>query len=129
MERIHCQINGNGLQIPLPFIEQSGFRLGMNAVIEMSEGNIRIIPALPSQEEIENRVLRLLLHRLGDAVTVHSELVEEGEPSYWNVYIGAQGTEVVFGALRYSLTGELLTDLNSEIESARQNALKFIPQE
>jgi len=129
MERIHCLINANGLPIPLPFMQQYGFRPGMNAVIEMGESDIRIIAAPPSQEEIENRVLRLLLHKLGDAVTVCSELVKEGKHSYWDVSIGAQGTDAVFGMLRYSLTGELLSDLNSEVQRTLQNAHKLIPQE
>lgn len=101
----------------------------MNAVIEMGEGDIRIIAAPPSQEEIENRVLRLLLHRLGDAVTVCSELVAEGKHSYWHVYIGAQGTDAVLGMLRYTLSGELLTDLNSEVQRALRNAYKLTSQE
>ena len=125
MERLHCLVNANSLQIPLPLIEQSGFRPGMNVLVEMGEGNIRIIAVPPSQEENENRVLRLLLHRLGDAVAVHSELVEEGKQSYWDVYIGAQGTDAVLGTLRYSLSGELLTDLKSVVQQALRNAYKL----
>jgi len=129
MERIHHLVNADGLQIPLPLMERYGFQPGMNAVIEMGEGDIRIIAAAPSLEEIENRVLRLLLHRLGDAVTVRSKLVEEGAQSHWDVYIGAQGTDAILGVLRYSIAGELLTDLNSEVQQILRNAHKVASQE
>ncbi len=89
-------------------------------MLELGADEIRIVPAIPEQTEIENRALRYLLANLGDAATVKVEK----DNDRWRVSVyGAEGDEPI-GQLAYSLTGELLLDRSTPVEEMRQKAMK-----
>lgn len=128
MERTHHKVNANGLHLPLPLIERYGFQLGSEVVVEMGKNGMHIVSVAPLQEDIENKALRLLLHRLGDAVTVRCKFVEDAPENRWEVGIGARGTDVILGMLQYSVAGELLTDIDSEVQRVLRNVDKLSAQ-
>ena len=122
MERSHQIINDEGLQIPLPLIEQYGFHSGVEVVVEMDAEGIRIAPAAPSKAEIENRALRVLSRRLGDAVLVIAEPAKDLHQMQWNVAVYARGHETALGELRYSVHGELLSPLEEAVSQMVRRA-------
>jgi hypothetical protein len=122
MERSHQIINDEGLQIPLPLIERYGFHSGVEVVVEMDAEGIRIAPAAPSKAEIENRALRVLWHRLGDAILVKAEPVKDLVHMRWNVTVYARGHETALGALHYSAHGELLSPLDEAVSQMIRKA-------
>lgn len=128
MERTHYKVSANGLHLPLPLIESYGFQPGAEVTVEMGENAMRIVSVAPRQEDIENRALRLLLHRLGDAVTVRCKFVKNDPESRWEVGIGARGTDTILGMLQYSVAGELLTDIDSEVQRVLRNVDKLSAQ-
>ncbi len=131
MERTHQIINAEGLQIPLPFMQKYGLQPGASVVIELNEDAIRIVPRYLEKVDIENRALRLLLHNLGDAVTVKAErqeAVNGGDPhavNGWLVQVSARGLTVPLGYLRYSDTGELISELPTALNEMRQKAVEL----
>jgi hypothetical protein len=127
MERSHQIISDEGLQIPLPLIEQFGFHSGAEVVVEMGEKGIWITQAAPSQTEIENRALRILLRRLGDAVTVKAHKSDRGESQDWIVQVYARGNETPLGELHYSRRGELLSDLDEVLNQIVHRASDLTP--
>lgn len=116
MERIHQVIGAGGLQIPLFIVQRYGLQPGAEVVLELGADEIRILPAIPGQAEIENRALRYLLSHLGDAATIKVE--RDGDVWRVSVY-GIEGDEPL-GELVYSLAGELLADRSTPLEEMRQ---------
>jgi hypothetical protein len=92
---------------------------GAEVVLELETDEIRILPAVPGPEEIENRALRYLLAHLGDASTVK---VAKGSGD-WHVSVYGAGLADPLGRLVYSLEGELLPDRSTPVEEMRQRAI------
>ena len=65
METVRQVINDEGLQIPLPLIERYGLQPGARVILELEPQGIRIVPALPDANDIENIALCYLLIHLG----------------------------------------------------------------
>ena len=120
MERIHQVIGAGGLQIPLFIVQRYGLQPGAEVVLELDADEIRILPAIPGQAEIENRALRYLLSHLGDAATIKVE--RDGD--VWRVSVYGAESDEPLGELVYSLAGELLRDHSTPLEEMRQRAVK-----
>jgi antitoxin component of MazEF toxin-antitoxin module len=119
MEKFRQVINAQGLQIPLPIMERYGLQPGAPVVLELDEQGIRITPALPAKEEIENLALRYLLSHLGDAVAVEVEIKD----THWHVSIYGTDLPEPLGHLIFSMEGKLLTDQSTPSEIMRQKAI------
>ena len=124
MERAHQVINNDGLQIPLPFMQQYGLQPGSHVTLEFESDMIRVVPQSLSREEIENRALLLLLHHLGDAllVTVSPSTSHVG---VWQVAVSARGITEPLGCLEYASNGKLLSDLPAALAEIRENAARL----
>ncbi|MBI3914301.1 MAG: AbrB/MazE/SpoVT family DNA-binding domain-containing protein [Chloroflexi bacterium] len=118
MERVRQIVGPGGLQIPLLVMERYGLQPGTGVVLELEKDGIRILPALLSQEEIENRALHYLLTGLGDATTVRAER-RNGE---WYVFAYGASIAEPLGRLAYSPSGEILLEQSTPIEEMRQRA-------
>lgn len=118
MERVRQVVGTEGLQIPLLIMQRYGLQPGTGVVLELRTDEIRILPAVPGQEEIENRALRYLLVHLGDAATVEVER----DNSDWYVSVYGAGIADPLGRLVYSPAGELLLDRSTPVEKMRQRA-------
>ncbi len=118
MERVRQIVGSEGLQIPLLIIQRYGLQPGAGVVLELETDEIRILPAVPGQEEIENRALRYLLAHLGDAAIVKAER-RNGD---WHVSVYGAGIADPLGRLVYSPAGELLPDRSTSVEEMRQRA-------
>lgn len=127
MEQTYQIVGERGIQIPLPLLESYGFPSGTPIVVEVGQDGLFIKSARPSRTEITRRVLKLLLHRLGDAVLVKVE--PEGDPSSethgWLVHVYARGYDTPLGVLRYSSRGDLLTDIDAAVAAIREKALEL----
>lgn len=119
METIRQVINDNGLQIPLPLVERYGLQPGARVILELDQQGIRIVPALPDDEDIENIALRYLLANLGDAVQVKVEQKEEG----WQVAVYGERLTEPFGSLVYSREGTLISEKSSSPKALREAAV------
>lgn len=124
MERTQQLVDGNGLQIPLPFMAQYGLHPGSEVTVELDV--IRIVPKYPNQAAIEKAALKLLLKSLGDAVLVKAKQFEQGDAERnagdWRVDIHARDVEEPLGHINYAKNGELLSDLSTSLEAVRQKA-------
>lgn len=127
MERTYQIVGEQGIQIPLPLLESYGFRSGTQIVVEVGQDGLFIKSARPTRTDITQRALKLLLHRLGDAVLVKTE--PEGDNSSethgWLVEVYAKGCDTPLGTLHYSHRGDLLTNVDSAIVQMRENALQL----
>jgi hypothetical protein len=94
--------------------------------VELDDDVIRIIPKYPSQADIEQRALRLLLKSLGDAVLIKAQRLEATTPDRqrdgWRVYIYVRGVADPLGHLDYARNGQLLSDPDSVLSEIRQKA-------
>jgi hypothetical protein len=115
METVRQIVNDDGLQIPLPLVERYGFQSGTRVTLELDEHGIRIVPAFPDQQEVENIALQYLLANLGDAVQIQVEQQDDE----WQVAVLADGVTEPLGSLVYSIAGKL----NSE-KSTAPNVLR-----
>jgi hypothetical protein len=116
MELVHQIVGTEGLQIPLPVIQRYGLRPGARVVLELRADTIQILPALLGQEEIENRALRYLIVRLGDAATVKAER----ENDEWRVAVYGAGMSDPVGWLVYASTGEFHPERSTTVEEMCQ---------
>lgn len=126
MERTQQLVDGNGLQIPLPFMAQYGLHPGSEVTVELDKDVIRIVPKYPNQAAIEKAALKLLLTSLGDAVLVKATQLEEADEGRnagdWRVDILARNVEEPLGFIDYARNGDLLSDLSTSLETVRQKA-------
>ena len=106
METVRQVINEEGLQIPLVLVERYGLQPGARVILELDPQGIRIVPALPDANDVENIALRYLLINLGDAVQVKVEQ----ENDEWQVAIFGEGLPEPFGTLVYSQQGTLVSE-------------------
>lgn len=120
--RFHQVVGHDGVQIPLPIMQQYGLQPGAGVVFELEANGIRILPAVMKQEEIENIALRTLFTHLGDAVIVDVTSVDHD----WYASVYGVGLDKKLGELVYSATGELLPSRSTPIERMRQKALEVI---
>ncbi len=131
MERTRQIVGEDGLQIPLPLMAQYGLHPGSEVTVELDNDVIRIVPRLPSQDEIENRALRLLLRAVGDAVMVKAQQRESAETGSdhgaWRVSVYAHGVSAPLGYLDYAHDGQLLSDTTEALHSIRQAATHLAP--
>jgi hypothetical protein len=119
METVRQVINEEGLQIPLPLVERYGLQPGARVILELDSQGIRIVPALPNANDVENIALRYLLIHLGDAVQVKVEQ----ENDEWQVAIFGEGLPEPFGTLVYSQQGTLISEKSSSTKALREAAL------
>ena len=130
MEQTQQRVNHDGLQIPQPFITQYGLHPGSEVTVELDDDMIRIIPKYPTQADIEQQALCLLLNSLGDAVLIKAQQLDATEPSRkrgdWRVYIYARGFDDALGYLDYAPNGQILSDLDSVLAKIRQNAIHLL---
>ncbi|MEM7127267.1 MAG: AbrB/MazE/SpoVT family DNA-binding domain-containing protein [Chloroflexota bacterium] len=128
MERLQQLVNGNGLQIPLPFITQYGLHPGSEVMVELDDDVIRIVPKYPDQATIEKTALKLLLNSLGDAVLIKAKQLETNDLEEddgrkvgdWRVAIHVREIEEPLGYIDYAKNGELLSDLETTLDAIRQ---------
>ncbi len=120
MECVRQVVGSEGLQIPLLIIQRYGLQPGTGVVLELETDGIRILPAAPGQEEIENRALRYLLAYLGDAATIKVER-DDGD---WHVSVYGADIADSLGRLVYSPAGELLLDRSTPVEDMHQRAIE-----
>ena len=120
--RFHQVVDHDGVQIPLPIMQQYGLTPGAGVVFELEANGIRVLPAAITKEEIENIALRTLFTRLGDAVTVKVSPLNYD----WSVSVHGIGLEERLGELVYNATGELLVSRSTPIERMRQKVLEVI---
>lgn len=126
MERTQQLVDGNGLQIPLPFMAQYGLHPGSEVTVELDQDVIRIVPKYPNQAAIEKAALKLLLQSLGDAVLVKAKQFDEEHEDRnagdWRVDIHARDVDEPLGYIDYARNGELLSDLSTSLKAVRQRA-------
>ncbi len=120
MERTHQIINDKGLQIPLPLIEEYGFRSGEEVIVEMDADGIRITTA-----DIENRALQLLMRHLGDAVVVEAIWSETDPTQVWVVNVSSRGKTTQLGNILYSKRGDLITNMDEALHQMRRKAYQL----
>ena len=125
MERTHQIINDKGLQIPLPLIEEYGFRSGEEVIVEMDADGIRITTAALSQIHIENKALQLLMRHLGDAVVVKAIWSEADPPQAWVVDVLPRGRTTQLGKILYSKRGDLITNMDEALHQMRRKAYQL----
>jgi hypothetical protein len=118
METIRQVINKDGLQIPLPLVERYGLQPGARVILELDQQGIRIIPALPDDEDIENIALRYLLTHVGDVIQVQVEQKED----VWQVAVLGEGLPEPLGSLVYSVEGTLINEKSSSPKALREAA-------
>lgn len=119
METVRQVINEEGLQIPLPLVERYGLQPGARVILELDSQGIRIVPALPNANDVENIALRYLLIHLGDAVQVKVEQ----ENDEWQVAVFGDELAEPFGMLVYSQQGTLVSEKSSSTKALREAAL------
>lgn len=122
MERTYQIINDTGLQIPLPLIEEYGFRSGEEVIVEMDADGIRITMAALSQTDIENKALQLLMRHLGDAVVVKAIWSESDPAQVWVVNVSPRGKTTQLGEILYSKRGDLITNVDEALHQMRRKA-------
>lgn len=125
MERTHQIVNDQGLHIPLPLIEEYGFRPGEEVIVEMGADGIRITSAAPSQTEIEDKTLKLLMRHLGDAVVVKASWTEDGPLHAWVVVVSPRGHTAQLGEIVFSKRGDLITNLDEALYQMRRKATQL----
>jgi hypothetical protein len=119
METVRQVINEEGLQIPLVLVERYGLQPGARVILELDSQGIRIVPALPNANDVENIALRYLLIHLGDAVQVKVEQ----ENDEWQVAVFGEGLTKPLGTLVYSQQGTLISEKSSSTKALREAAL------
>ncbi len=112
MQRLHQTIGPNGLQIPLPLIQQYGLVQGEKVIVEFEAGRVRLKPMQLPAALIEQQALRVTLKHLGDGVTVKAVPHRVG----WQVDLYGVGMEHALGYLMYDANGKLLSDINEVVE-------------
>jgi hypothetical protein len=125
MELVHQEISMNGLEIPLPLMQQYGLKPGDRVTLELGPDGIFMAVPVNDPEKIELQALRLTFKYLGDAVTVKAEqdtlpLNKNG----WRVHVYALSIAVPIGFLVYSQTGKLLPEFSTSFEAMRHKALE-----
>lgn len=125
MERTHQIVNDQGLHIPLPLIEEYGFRPGEEVIVEMGADGIRITSAAPSQAEIEDKALKLLMRHLGDAVVVNASWAENSPLQAWVVAVSPRGHTAQLGEIVFSKRGDLITNLDEALSQMRRQAIQL----
>ena len=118
MERVRQIVRVNGLQIPLLVTERYGLNAGAGVVLELDEKGIHILPAALNQMEIENRALRFVLTRLGDATTIKAERNNDA----WRVNVYGTGATELLGQLTVSADGQILLEHSTPVEEMRRKA-------
>ena len=117
MEIIHQVIDKEGLNIPLPIIEQYGLHPGGDAVLELEVDGIRIRPAAPDKSQIESMALVYLLANVGDGARVAAER----ENGNWRVAVFSMMQESPLGYLYYSQDGKLLEHNSISVSELLEN--------
>lgn len=128
MLRTRQQVNAQGIQIPLPFIEQYGLLPGAEVIIEFGPDGIFLAPALLNVEKIETQALRLLFRKLGDAVKLNTyqEGAPESKGNFWRVDVYASDGKLLLGHLIYTADGELLPERSTSFEAMRHKAVEHV---
>ncbi len=124
MEKVHQSVNAEGLQIPIVLMRQYGLDAGSRVVLELEPEAIRVVPAQPDREAIENRALRYLLAHVGDAVSV--EATWEAEKGNWAISVYGAGRAEPVGVLTYSAPGALVPEHSTSPAAIRSAALAAI---
>ena len=106
MQIVHQIIDKEGLNIPLPIIEQYGLYPGVDVVLELDADGIRIRPAILDRTGIENMALVYLLGNVGDGVQVKAEQ-KNGK---WHVAVFSHFREIPLGYLVYAQDGTLIVE-------------------
>ena len=119
MERVRDVVGANGIEIPLPLIEQYGLQPGSPFLIEFGENGIRILPPTPHEEKIGTQALFYLFKKLGDAIRIEVGKLDEE----WQVTVFGADMVEPLGHLIYSTTGDLVEAKSTPIAVMRQNAL------
>jgi len=125
MLRTRQKVNAQGIQIPLPFVEQYGLLPGAEVIVEFGPDGIFLSPAILDAEKIEAQALHLLWRKLGDAVNVsiHQENDPESESKNWRVDVYTSDAKLLLGHLIYTANGELLPEHSTSFEIMRHKAL------
>ncbi len=128
MLRTRQKVNAQGIQIPLPFVEQYGLLPGAEVIVEFGPDGIFLSPAILAAEKIETQALHLLFRKLGDAVTVsiHQESEPESEGNGWRVDVYASDARLLLGYLFYTADGELLPERSTSFEAMRHKAIEHM---
>ena len=115
-------VSGDGLQIPLPFMQRYGLQPGTQVVLELGAEGIRVLPALAHRPKIESQALRYLLRHLGDAVTIEAQQRDRA----WRVTVFASDSLRPIGELLYDLAGDFLEKPSTPLETMRRRAVEII---
>ncbi len=121
MERAHQVVGDDGLQIPLPLMQQYGLQPGAHVTLEFDSDMIRIVPQVLSRAEIEKRALRIALRYIGDAAIL-SVPPFPTEAGIWRVAVRRAGVEEPLGYLNFRLNGELTGNLSEILAEIRESA-------
>jgi hypothetical protein len=123
MERLHQVVDKNGLQIPLPFIQQYGLQPGAKVTVELGPYQITVSLPITDPTRIEDLALRLTLRNLGDAAQVKAERDPSPlNPEGWRVNVfGATGMSPL-GYLTFTQMGEYLPELSISFDEIRRIA-------
>jgi hypothetical protein len=126
MELVHQVISKDGLEIPLPIIQQYGLRPGDRVTLELGPDGIFMAIPINDPHEIEGRALRLTLKYLGDAVTVKAErdtsVFNQGG---WRVHVFGVEMTTPIGHLVYTRTGKPLPEFSTSFEEMRRIGIEF----
>jgi hypothetical protein len=106
MQIVHQVIDKEGLNIPLPIIEQYGLFPGVDVVLELDTDGIRIRPAVIDRSGIESMALVYLLGNVGDGVQVKAER----RNGNWHVAVHSPLRETPLGYLVYAQDGTLIEE-------------------
>ncbi|MDM8530705.1 AbrB/MazE/SpoVT family DNA-binding domain-containing protein [Anaerolineales bacterium HSG25] len=123
-EKVYQSIGTEGLTIPITLMRQYGFEQGASVVLEFHPDGIRIVPARPEQETIENLALRYLLFHVGDGATVKVKVLPND--AGWQAEVYGLGMTEASGTLIYSLAGILLDKKSTSPAKIRQNMLEMV---
>ncbi len=128
MLRTRQKVNAQGIQIPLPFVEQYGLLPGAEVIVEFGPDGIFLSPANLAAEKIETQALHLLFRKLGDAVKVSTqqEPAAENKGNLWRVDVYASDAKLLLGHLTYTADGELLAERSTSFEAMRHKAIEHV---
>ena len=115
-ERTYQVIGKEGLQIPLPLMQQYGWDSGTAVMVELGTDGIRIVAESAEQQTIEENALRYVLRHVGDAATVQVQSLPDG----WYVEVYGVDMAEPAGVLRYSMAGMLLPQQSTPPAEIRQ---------
>ena len=127
MEQIHQMISPQGLEIPVPLMQQYGLQPGDRITLELGPDGIFMAIPIKDAKKIEIIALKLTFRYLGDAATVKAEPDESSSnPKGWRVYVYGLGLESALGVLIFSRIGKLLPELSTSFDEMRRLAMAQI---